>query len=125
MSLLRCGGGGTLVGRFGTFDDLGDEAVAAFGEGLNEAWVTGIVAEELAELKHVGAQNLRLHVGLWPKRIEEFVVGNEAPGILDEVAQDCERLGRKSHWDAIVEQTLINRVEPKGPKLLHSDRTSG
>jgi hypothetical protein len=62
--------------------------------------LTGVVAEELAQLKHVGAQNLRLHVGLGPEGVEEFVVGDETAGILDEVAQDRERLGRESHCDA-------------------------
>ena len=125
MDWLRSGGVGALAERFCGFDHLGHEAVAAFGEGLNESRVTGVVTEELAQVKHVGAQNLWLNIGLGPQLIEELVVGNETAGILDEVAQDRERLGRKSDWAAVVEQALISGIEPEGPKLLHSDRTSG
>jgi hypothetical protein len=118
-------GGGMLLGRFDGFDHQGNEAVAAFGKGLNKLWAGSVVAEELAQLKHVGAQNLRLDIGFRPEFIQEFIVSDEAAGVLDQVTQDRERLGRKSHCDAVVDQTLIPCIEPERPKLLHSDRTSG
>jgi hypothetical protein len=121
----RGGGSGTVARRFDGFDNLGDKTVAALGKGLNEAWIARVIAEKLAQFKHVGTQNLRLDIGFRPKLIEELVVGDEAAGIFDQVTQDCERLGRQSHCDAVVEQALIAGIEPEGPKLLHSDRTSG
>lgn len=125
MGLLRRGGEVMFAGRFPGINDIGDESVAAFGESLNEARLTGVVAEELAQVEHVGAQNLWLDVSLGPQLVEKFVVGDETAGILNEVTQDRERLGRESHCEAVAEQALITRIEPEGPKLLHSDRTSG
>jgi hypothetical protein len=125
MGWLRCGDGGAFVRRFDGIDYWGDEAVAAFGKGLNVAWVTGVVAEELAKLKHVGAQNLWLDIGFRPEFIQELVVSDQASGVLDQVTQNRERLGRKSHRDAVVDQTFVPCIEPERPKLLHSDRTSG
>jgi hypothetical protein len=125
MCIRRDGWSGILLRNIAAIRNLCYETVAALGKGLDEARPTGLISEELTQLKHVGAQNLGLNVGLRPELIQEFVMSDQAAGILHEVTQNCERLGRKGHCDAVVEQALIYRVEPEGPKLLHSDRTSG
>jgi hypothetical protein len=120
----RSGGGGLGSDRIAAFLDLGDEDIAALGVGANVDRLVGAVAQRPAQLEHVRAQNLRLDECIRPEGIEQFVVRDEAAGMLDEVAQHGKGPGCEGDLLASPPQTLIRRIEPKRPKLQHAPVTS-
>ena len=97
----------------------GYEAVAALGQRLDEARLAGVVAEHLAQIQHVGTEDLGLDVGFRPESVEKLVVGDEAAGMLDQVTQDHEGPGRQSDLRSAGPQALIRGIETKTCKLLH------
>src|SRR6185437_9002392 len=108
-----------LIRLPGLMRDGGYEAVAAFGNGLDELRTGGVVPEELAQLQNIGAQDLGLDVGFRPESLEEFVVGDEALGIFNEVAQQGEGAGSEAEALAAAPETLIDGVELEVSKGLH------
>jgi len=111
---MICGAAG-----WSPFNEGGDEAVAALRDGLDEAGLRGIVAENFAQLEHVGAENLRLDEGLGPQSIEQLVVGDEATWIFNEIAEHGELPGRQRDGNVVAPQTFVRCIEPEGGELFH------
>ena len=59
------------------------------------------------------------------QRVQQFVMGNQPAGILNQIAQHCKGLGRHIDRRVAAQKTLVCRVQPKTIELLHSDWTSG
>lgn len=95
----RRGTGGTRRGDEGGIGcnafDGGYEAVAAAGEGFDEAGVSGGVAEGLAEAVDGGVDAVvEVDVGAGrPEGAGDVVAGEELAGLLEEEAEELEGLG--------------------------------
>jgi hypothetical protein len=68
-------------------------------------------------------QHLRLNVRLRPERLQEFIVGHQSPGVLDEIPQHGKSLRRQKNvllrHTLTSPQALVDGVEPEGWKLSH------
>src|SRR3569833_1045656 len=108
----RCRVGGLLYGC--------NKTVTALGDRLNEPRFPGVIIQDLPELQYVGAQHLRLHIGFRPQGIKQFIMGNQSPGIVNQVAQNRKRLTGKSDLCALMPEALNGSVQRKRLELLHS-----
>ncbi|HTY83568.1 MAG TPA: hypothetical protein VMB19_05090, partial [Silvibacterium sp.] len=77
------------------------------------------VAEEFSELENIGSKYLRLYVGFGPEGFEEFVVGDQALGILNQIAENCERARGQRELLVAVPHTLVAKIKPEGSELSH------
>ena len=55
----------------------------------------------------------RIDVGLRPKRFQKLVLCHQAIGMLDQVAQHIERLGRKGRTFIVPPQTVVDDIKPE------------
>ena len=85
----------------------------------------GVVAQNLSEFKYVGSQDLWLHVCLWPERIQQLIMRNQAARIFNEVAQNREGLTGKGDLHILVPEALVKSVQRKRLELLHAYGTPG
>ena len=79
----RRGGGRRLREAAG---DGRNELVTPLGEGADKARLFGFVAERLTQLEDVSAKDFRLDVGFRPEGFEQLFLGDEASGMIDQVA---------------------------------------
>lgn len=86
--------------------DIGEESVAATDDGLDHG-----LTEHAPEVANMSAQDTVAHRNLSPHRIDELLLGDESPGVLDEVAQDSKRLAPERELLAGLPQTLVGNVQ--------------
>ena len=87
---------------------------------MNEARLPRIVSQNLAQLQHIRPQHLRLHIGLRPHRVQQFIVADQPPRMLHKVTQHRKLLGRQCNLRAFVPQALIRCVQPERTEMLHT-----
>src|SRR6185437_1903633 len=105
--------------------DGSEKAVAAFGYGFDEAGVGGVVTEELAQLEHVGAEDLGLNVGFGPEGFEKLIMRDEALGVLDQIAKNGEGTRSEAEAPIFPPETLVGQIKTEFAKGLHGGvRTS-
>src|ERR1700722_1867717 len=92
---------------------------------LDEERILRSVPECSSEIEDELFDGLRLDVSTWPHSIEQLVMRHQLSGVLHQIAQNRERLGRQQ--DALVgalipaaPKTLVDCVEPERRKLLHN-----
>ncbi len=90
--LARSLRGGLPVGG-SAIADGSDELVTARRKGFDEAGFFGRILQGSAYFQNIFSQNLRLDVDAVPELVQDFVLANQAPGVLNKVAQN-----RKSLW---------------------------
>ncbi len=78
-----------------------------------------IIAQQLANLENVGADNLRLDVGFRPEGLEQLVVSNQALRILDQVTKNGEGTRSERKLLFAAPYTFVAEVEPIGSELSH------
>src|SRR3954470_4131771 len=61
--------GGCACDGSGSVFDGRDETVSPLGNGLDESGLLCVIVQQLSEIEDVGAQDLWLHIGLWPEGI--------------------------------------------------------
>ena len=101
-----------------------DKAISALGNCLNEPWLPCVVIQNFAQVKHVGAKHLRLHVGFRPEGVQQFVMRDQAAGMVNEVAQHRERFRRQIDLGTLVPEAFIRQIQCKRFELLHADQRS-
>ena len=74
-----------------------DEPVAARRHGLDVARVPGIVANRAAELRDDAGERVVGDGGPLPDGVEELLLGNQAIGVVKQVAEHLERLRFELH----------------------------
>jgi hypothetical protein len=89
-------GGGVGVG-----DYLGDEAVTGGGDGLEEAWLTAILVESLAEKANGASERVLGDGSIAPNGTEQFLFADETAAVLDEIEEQAERFGLKRYGYAV------------------------
>jgi hypothetical protein len=101
-------------------DDRGEEPVAALGHGLDHR--LPVLAQGLAHLPDALDEGITGDRGVGPQAPDQLVLGDEAPGIADEMDEDVERLRPQRH-DRVAEphaaRPHVEREapEPIGPRL--------
>lgn len=78
-----------------------------------------MVAERFADAQHIFLHHFGIHVSFRPEGFEDFVVSDQAVGVLDEIAQHIE--GFRSERQALFStpETLVDRIEPECVEELH------
>ena len=106
-------------------DDDSEKPVPAPMHSLDKERILRSVPERSSEIEDELLYGLRLDVGTWPDGIEQLVMRHQLSGVLHQIAQNRERLGRQE--DALVvalipvaPKTLVDGVEPERRKLLHN-----
>jgi hypothetical protein len=61
--------------------------------GFDEQRLLGVVPEGGSDLEDVALQDFRLDVSVGPQRVEEFIVRQQSPGVLDQIPQEGIRPG--------------------------------
>ena len=77
--------------------DPADEPVAARRHGLDVARVPGIVSNRAPELGDDAGERVVGDGGPFPDRVEELLLGNQAIGVVEQVAEHLERLRFELH----------------------------
>jgi hypothetical protein len=54
-----------------------------------------VIPERAPDVGDLILQDLRLDKGIGPHGVQEFILGNQAAGVLDKIAQDGKRFGRQ------------------------------
>ena len=98
---------------------LRQEPVATPRNSANESRAFHTVAQQFAQLQYVGAQHLRLDVGLGPQLVEQLIVRHQPLRVFHQVAQHGKRLWRQAYLDPVLPQTFIPGIELKTAKLFH------
>src|SRR5665213_4391092 len=93
--------------------------VAALRQSFDEPWSLRVVAQRLAQLQNVFAQDFGLDVGLGPNRFEQLLLGYQPSGVIDKVAQDRKHLGGQSDTGLAPPQTLVYGVQSERTKCFH------
>ena len=91
----------------------GDEAVAPTRHGLDEGRRRRIVTERATNLQDDHLENTVGDVGLSPPRSQQLLLGDQLPAVLDQPAQDTERLRGKGHHLATAQQLLGSEIQTK------------
>lgn len=126
---MGCGGiggdefGGDEFGRnsFGCDEfDGGDEAVAAAGEGLDEARVAGGVAEDLADAVDGGVDAVvEVDEGaIGPEGAGDLVAGEDLAGVLEEQKEQLKGLGVELEAKALAAQLAGGSVGFEGSEAV-------
>lgn len=94
-------------------------------QSLDKEGLARPVAQRASEIEDELFYSLRLDMSVWPHRVEQLVMRHQLTGVLHQMAQNRERLGRQQ--DALLisfrpaaPQTLVDGVEPEWRKLLHN-----
>src|SRR5262245_26365059 len=92
------------------------KAVAELAHGLDELWLVHSVAEGRAQLENASLRSLLRTRCIRPDRPHQLIAGDQAAGVLDEVAQHGEGLGPQRHLLLAIPESLIEQIEPKRPE---------
>ena len=100
--------------------DGGDEAVAAAGEGFDEAGVGGLVAEGLAEAVDGGVDAVFVvdEGAVGPELAGDLLAGEEFAGAAEEQAEDLEGLRVELDADALAAELAGGGVGFKGAEAV-------
>jgi hypothetical protein len=93
--------------------------VTPLRERRNKCRALGLIAQYLADLQDILSNAFRIDIGIWPERLKELVPRDQPVCVLDQVAQQVERLRRKGHARFLTPQTMVDRVEPEGLEYFH------
>ena len=93
-------------------------------QGPDEYGALMLVLQSLPDGKYVLLDDFLVDVRLRPQRFEDFLVGYETAGMLDQVAQDVEGLRCESHPLIAAPHALVDGVEPKRMKRFHAEIVS-
>jgi len=109
-----------MGGFGGNLFDRGDEAVAAAGEGFNEARVVGGVAEDLADAVDGGVDAVvEVDEGaVGPEGAGDLVAGEDLAGALEEQKEKLEGLGVELEAEALAAQLAGGGVGFEGSKAI-------
>ena len=76
------------------------------------------IAQRLAKGEHVVGEIRFLDEGIRPDLVQQFVFGNEAPGLLDQRRQEVERLRGQRHGLTVSLQHPLPDVDQERPELV-------
>jgi len=88
--------------------------VAPLWKSADETRLAGYVSESFAQFEDVRSEDFGLDIGFWPDGFEQFLLGNKAAGMVNEVAEDGESFRRKVNADRFPPEALIDKIEPEG-----------
>ena len=98
---------------------LGQEPIAPPGNSSNKSRTLYAVSQQLAQLLHVGAQHLWLHVSFRPQFVQQLIVGYQPLRVFNQVTQNGKRLRGQADPRPVLPQAFVPGVELKAAKLLH------
>ena len=101
--------------------DRRDKLVAASRERADEHRLVMPVTQHLTDAQDVFLDDLLVHEGVGPQRFEDFLLCDEAVGMIDEIPQQIERLRSQRHALVSTPQTVVGRVQPERVEVLHRD----
>lgn len=97
-----------------------DEAVAAARDGLDESWISRLVAERLAELRHGLRERVVRDVRIRPQGFEQRFLRDQAAGGVEEVQQEVEELRRDLEGTAVAEHAVCGPVDDERAEAISS-----
>ena len=114
----RCSSGGSGLWD-GSVDQCG-EAIAHARHGLDVLLARGFLAQRLPQHRHVVIQVVFLDRRLRPHRVEQFLLRDQPPGVLDQRQERVEHLQtQRDHLTAARESALTD-IEMKRPELIRA-----
>ncbi len=105
--------------------DRRDELIPALRNRANELRLVAPVAEHLPDPEDVLLYHFLIHEGVGPQRLEDFVLRDDPPRVVDEVPQQVEGLRRERDALVAAPEAVIDGVEPERVELLHRCPTHG
>jgi hypothetical protein len=102
--------------------DAGNEPIPASGNGLNKAGVVGIISQRIAQPFNGGVKAvIEIAEGvLWPEFAAKFFSCNHLAGMLEQRAQDLERLLLKLQLESILAQLACRNGNLEGSEPQNS-----
>src|SRR5262249_35273001 len=105
--ICREGGGSVRL----NFLDFADHAIAGSRHGLDKARTPGIIAQGLSDFGQALFQRVVGYGGACPNLFDQFVFGDDALAVFDEVNQDLKGLLAQMLLLAVVLQTDLRGVD--------------
>src|ERR1700722_1598774 len=99
--------------------DLRQKPIAAPRNSSDKSGGLYAVSQPLAQLDHISAQHLWLHIRLWPQFVQQLIVRHQPLGVFDKITQHGKRLRSQADPRAILPQAFVPGVELKAAKFLH------
>src|SRR5690606_27058590 len=93
------------------FDERRDELVAAAVQRLDDALLSGVVAERTARLVHRARERRLRDVLPCPKPFQQFVFADDACSMLDQVDDELEHARLDRDGFAAYEQSITGRID--------------
>ena len=103
-------------GAVGGFADLGDEAIAAPGDGLDVLLPAALLAQSLPQRGDVLRQVVLLDEAVGPDLPHQLLLAEHVAAVLHQREQGVESLRRQRHGTPLAEQDALIGVQPEDPE---------
>jgi hypothetical protein len=94
-----------------------NELIATAGQGRNVAVFSGALIESFSQDRDALGEIVFVYEGIWPHVLQQFILGDDPSGILDEVEQHVKCATLQGHGGVITPQRPFEWINPELAEL--------
>jgi hypothetical protein len=94
-----------------------NKLIAAAGERRDEAVFSGALIESFAQYRNALGEIVFVYEGIWPDVLQQFILGDDSSGVLDEIEQHVKRATMQGHGALIASQCALKGINPELTEL--------
>ena len=90
-----------------------NKAVSAFDNRFDKFGILRPVSEYFANLQYVFSENFLVYIGFRPKRLKKFGLGNQTPGVFDQMAKNIKSLRGNYYPFFSAPKAMVRYIKPE------------
>jgi hypothetical protein len=118
-TLRRVSEPSSLTSTFGLPENLywNNKLIATAGESRNVVASSGGLIESFSQYRDALGEIVLVHEGIWPDVLQQFILGDDPSGVLDEVKQHVKCATLQGHGAVIAPQRAFQGFNPELTEL--------